>query len=52
VKIPSLGITQHFADEIDWVLDLAVGIRLPSFEDDYRTNHVACSQYVKLQVFM
>jgi hypothetical protein len=51
VKILSLGITQHFIDEIDRVLDLADGIRLPSFEDDCRTNHVACSQYIKLQVF-
>jgi hypothetical protein len=28
VKILSLGITQHFADEIHWVLDLVVGILL------------------------
>jgi hypothetical protein len=52
VKIPSLGITQHFADEIGWVLDLAVGIRLPSFNDDCHTNHAAYNRYVELQVFM
>jgi hypothetical protein len=52
VKIPNLGIDQYFADEIDWVLDLAVGIRLPSSDDDCRTNHVACGRYVKLQVFL
>jgi hypothetical protein len=34
VKMPSSGITQHFADEIDQILDLAVGTRLPSFDDD------------------
>jgi hypothetical protein len=52
VKIPSLQITQHFTDEIDRVLDLTVGIRLPSFDDDCYTNHVAYSRYVKLQVSM
>jgi hypothetical protein len=26
IKIPSLGITQHFTDEIDWVLGLAIVI--------------------------
>jgi ABC-type nickel/cobalt efflux system permease component RcnA len=29
VKIPSPGIAQHFTDEVDWVLGLAVGIQLP-----------------------
>jgi hypothetical protein len=43
MKILSLEITQHFASEIDRVLDLAVGIQLPSFNDDCHTNHVACS---------
>jgi hypothetical protein len=52
MKIPSLGITQYFMDEIDWVLDLTIGVRLPSFDDDCHTNHIACSRYVKLQVFM
>jgi hypothetical protein len=35
MKIPSLGITQ-FADEIERVLDLVIGVRLPSFDDDCR----------------
>jgi hypothetical protein len=48
MKILSLGITQHFTDEINRVLDLAVGIRLLSFDNDCCTNHVACSQYVQL----
>jgi hypothetical protein len=48
MKISSLRITQHFIDEIDQVLDLADGIRLPSFDDDYRTNHIAYSRCVKL----
>jgi hypothetical protein len=52
MKIPSLGITQHFANEIDQVLDLVIGIRLLSFDDDYHSNHVVCSRYVKLQVFV
>jgi hypothetical protein len=29
-----------------------VGIRLPPLDDDSRTNHIACSGYVELQVFM
>jgi hypothetical protein len=29
MKVPSLGITQHFADEIEWVLDLTIGIDSP-----------------------
>jgi hypothetical protein len=52
VEIPSLSVTQDFADEIDQVLDLAVGTRLPSFDDNHCTNHVACSRYLKLQVFV
>jgi hypothetical protein len=52
MKVPSLGITQHYAGEVDRVLDLAIGIRLPLFDDDCHTNHVACSRYVKLQVFV
>jgi hypothetical protein len=27
--ISSFGVTEHFADEIDWILDLAVGVQLP-----------------------
>jgi hypothetical protein len=52
MKIPSLRITQHLADEINWVLDLVVGIRLPAFNDDCCTDHIYCSLYVKLQVFV
>jgi hypothetical protein len=43
MKIPSLRITQHLADEINWVLDLVVGIRLPAFNDDCCTDHIYCS---------
>jgi hypothetical protein len=24
MKIPSFGVTQHFTDKVDWILDLAV----------------------------
>jgi hypothetical protein len=46
MKILSFGVTQHFTDEVDWILDLAVGVRLPPFDDDSCTNHIACSGYV------
>jgi hypothetical protein len=52
VKIPSLQLSQHFIDKIDWVLDLAVGTQLPSFNDNRHTNHIVCSRYVQLQGFM
>jgi hypothetical protein len=52
MKLPSLGIAQHFADKIDQVLDLGVGIQLPSFDDDCHTNSISYCQYVKLQVFV
>jgi hypothetical protein len=52
VEIPSLRVAQYFTDEVDQLLDLAVGTRLPSFDDDRRTNHIACSQYAELQGFM
>jgi hypothetical protein len=52
VKILSLGVAQHFTDEINWVLDLAIGIRLPPLDNDSCTNHITHSQYVKVQVFM
>jgi hypothetical protein len=52
MKVPSLGITQHFTDEVNRGLDLMIGVLLLSFHDDYHTNHVACSQYVKMQVFV
>jgi hypothetical protein len=29
MKIPRLGVTQHFADKVYWVLDLAISIWLP-----------------------
>jgi hypothetical protein len=29
-----------------------VGTRLPSFNNDHHTNHIACSLYVKLQGFV
>jgi hypothetical protein len=29
MKILSFGVTQHFTDEVDWILDLAVGVRPP-----------------------
>jgi hypothetical protein len=29
MKIPTFGVTQHFADEVDWILYLTVGVRLP-----------------------
>jgi hypothetical protein len=46
MKIPSFGVIQHFADELDSILDLAVGIRLPLLDNDSCTNHIACSGYV------
>jgi hypothetical protein len=46
MKIPSFRVTQHFADEVDWILDLAVGVRPPPLDDDSYTNHIACSGYV------
>jgi hypothetical protein len=52
VKILSFGVTQHFADEVNQILDLAVGVRLASFDDDSFTKHITCSRYVELQVFV
>jgi hypothetical protein len=52
MKVSSLRVTQHFTNEVDQVLDLGIGLRLPPFNDDCRTDHIACSRYVKLQVFM
>jgi hypothetical protein len=46
MKISSFGATQYFTDEVDWVLDLEVGVRLPPLDDDSCTNHIACSGYV------
>jgi hypothetical protein len=52
VKIPSFGVAQHFADEVNRILDLAVSTRLPSFDDDSYTNHITCSTNIELQVFI
>jgi hypothetical protein len=52
MKVPSLGITQHFTDEVNRVLDLVISVLLLSFHDDCHTNHIACSQYIKMQVFV
>jgi hypothetical protein len=52
VKILSLGVTQHFIDEINWVLDVVIAIRLAPLDDNRCTKHITCSRYVKLQVFM
>jgi hypothetical protein len=52
MKILSFGVTKHFADEVNWVLDLTIGIQLPPFDDDSCSDHIVYSRYVKLQVFM
>jgi hypothetical protein len=46
MKIPSFGVTQHFANKVDWILHLAAGVRLPPLDDASYTNHIACSGYV------
>jgi hypothetical protein len=48
MKIPSFGVTQHSTNEVDWILNLAIGVRHPLFNDDSCTNHIACSRYVDL----
>jgi hypothetical protein len=50
MKIPRLGVAQHFADKVYWVLDLAIGIQLLPLDDDSYTNHITRNRYVKLQV--
>jgi hypothetical protein len=52
MKIPRLRVIQYFTDEVHWVLDLEIGIGLPSSNDNGCTDHVTCSRYVKLQVLM
>jgi hypothetical protein len=52
MKIPSFGITQHFTDEVDWILDLSIGVRLPPLDDDNCINHITCSEYVQVQAFI
>jgi hypothetical protein len=51
VEIPSFRVAQHFADEVNQILDLAVSAQLPPFDDDSCTNNIICSRYVELQVF-
>jgi hypothetical protein len=29
VKVPSLGVTQHFVDEINWMMDPAISAQPP-----------------------
>jgi hypothetical protein len=43
MKILRLGVAQHFADKVHWVLDLAIGIRLPPLDDDSCTDHITHS---------
>jgi hypothetical protein len=52
VKILSFGVAHHFDNEVNWILDLAIGVRLPSFDDNNCTNHITCTRYVELQVFV
>jgi hypothetical protein len=52
MKILIFGATQHFADEVDWILNLSVGIRLPPFNYDSCIDHITCSRDIELQVFM
>jgi hypothetical protein len=52
MKIPSFGVTLHLADEVDQILDFMVSVRLPPFDDDSCTDHIACSRYVEMQVFV
>jgi hypothetical protein len=46
MKIPGFGVAQHFANEVDLILDLVVGVLLPLLDDDSCTDHIACSRYV------
>jgi hypothetical protein len=46
MKILSFRVTQHFTNEVDWILDLVVGARLLPLDDDSCTIHIACSGYV------
>jgi hypothetical protein len=43
---PDFGVTRHFADGVDWILDLVVSVRLSPLDDDSCTNHIACSGFV------
>jgi hypothetical protein len=42
----------YFTNEIDRVLDLVVGTRLPSFHNNHRVDHIAYSRYIELQGFV
>jgi hypothetical protein len=46
MKIPSFEVTQNFIDEVDWILDLVVGVWIPPLDDDSCTNHITYSGYV------
>jgi hypothetical protein len=52
VVIPGLRVAQYITDEVYEMLDLAVVVRLPSFNYNCCTNHIACSRYVKLHDFV
>jgi hypothetical protein len=43
MEIPSFGVTPHFTDKVNQILDLAVGVRLPPFDNNSHTDHVAWS---------
>jgi hypothetical protein len=48
MKILRLRVTQHFTDKVYSVLDLAIGIRLPPFNNNGCTDHITCSRYVEM----
>jgi hypothetical protein len=52
MKIRRLGVAQHFADKVHWVLDLVISIQLRPLDDDSCTDHITHSRYVKLQVLI
>jgi hypothetical protein len=49
MKIAGLRVTKYFTDEVYRMLNLAVDVRLPSFNYNCCTNHIVCSKCVKLQ---
>jgi hypothetical protein len=52
VEIPGLRVAQYFTVEVHRMLNLVVVVRLPSFNYNCCTDHIACSRYVRLQNFM
>jgi hypothetical protein len=52
MKILILGVPQHFPEKVYLVLDLAIGIRLPPFNDNGCSDHITCNRYVKLQILL